>query len=67
MMSARTSQANPTKSTKKNAVPSVVAATLKAKECGTCFINWWTLTQPVQQASEEDATGLRESYVASNS
>ncbi len=66
-MSARTSQANPTRSTMKNAVPSVVAATLKAKECGTCFINWWTLMQSVQRASEEEATDLRESYVASNS
>jgi hypothetical protein len=38
MMSARTSQANPTKNAMKNAVPSVAAATLKTRECGTRFI-----------------------------
>jgi hypothetical protein len=38
MMSARTSQANPTKNAMKNAVPSVAAATLKARECGRRFI-----------------------------
>jgi hypothetical protein len=42
MMSARTSQANPTKNAMKNAVPSVAAAALKTRECGTRFISLQT-------------------------
>jgi len=58
-MSARTSQANPTKSAMKNAVPSVVAATLKTRECGTRFISLWRLIQSVQRAPEaEEPTGF---------
>jgi hypothetical protein len=47
IMSARTSQAKPTKSTMKNAVPSVVAAMLKNRECGTLFISLPILLQSV--------------------
>jgi hypothetical protein len=47
MMSARTSQAKPTKSKMKNAVPSVVAAMLKNRECGTLFISLPMLIQSV--------------------
>jgi hypothetical protein len=67
MMSARMSQANPTKSIMKKAVPSVVAAMLEGRECRTLFISWSTLIQPVQRApDEEEPTDLRESYLTSD-
>jgi hypothetical protein len=54
MRSARMSQANPTKSIMKKAVPSVVAAMLEGRECRTLFISWSTLIQPVQRTPDED-------------
>jgi hypothetical protein len=66
MMSARTSQANPTKSTMKNAVPSVVAAMLKNRECGTLFISLPMLIQSVHLAPDDAPIDFRESWLTSN-